>query len=250
MRCLVTGSLFLRTAALLGLLGLALGFTPSIQASLARRTATGCEPGSVKPLVSPDNTYAFDARGVVGVYRKPGARAFARFGARNANGVRTVFAGVDAVLGARCRAAWFRVLLPMKPNGSTGYVRATRVKVRIVRSRVVIDLSSRRVAEYDSGRLALTTTAAIGAPATPTPLGRLYINQRFRDDPNGPYGWAAIGISAFSEVLTGWPKAAPSRSMGRTVRRCSVSASRTAAFASRTRQSGESGGSLRPELRF
>jgi hypothetical protein len=186
----------------------------------------------------------------VGVYRKPGGRAFARFGARNANGVRTVFAGVDAVLGARCRAAWFRVLLPMKPNGSTGYVRATRVKVRIVRSRVVIDLSSRRVAEYDSGRLALTTTAAIGAPATPTPLGRLYINQRFRDDPNGPYGWAAIGISAFSEVLTGWPKAAPSRSMGRTVRRCSVSASRTAAFASRTRQSGESGGSLRPELRF
>jgi hypothetical protein len=134
----VTGSSFLPTAALLGLLGLALGFTPSIQASLARRTATGCEPGSVKPLVSPVKTYAFDARGVVGVYRKPGGRAFARFGARNANGVWTVFAGVDAVLGARCRAAWLRVLLPMKPNGSTGYVRATPVKVRIVRSRLVI----------------------------------------------------------------------------------------------------------------
>jgi hypothetical protein len=73
----------------------------------------------VKPLVSPVKTYAFDARGVVGVYRKPGGRAFTRFGARNASGVRTVFAGIDAVLGARCRAAWFRVLLPMKPNGST-----------------------------------------------------------------------------------------------------------------------------------
>ena len=184
----MTGSLFLRTAALLGLLGLALGFTHSIQASLAQRTATGCEPGSVKPLVSPDKTYAFDARGVVGVYRKPGGRAFARFGARNANGVRTVFAGIDAVLGARCRAAWFRVLLPMKPNGSTGYVRAPRVKVRIVRSRVVIDLSSRRVAVYGSGRLALTTTAAIGAPFSlsfvskvpgrpPPPIVRLRISR-------------------------------------------------------------------------
>jgi hypothetical protein len=52
----------------------------------------------MKPLVSPVKTYAFDARGVVGVYRKPGGRAFTRFGARNANGVRTVFAGIDAVL--------------------------------------------------------------------------------------------------------------------------------------------------------
>jgi hypothetical protein len=45
-------------------------------------------------------------------------------------------------------------------------------------------------------------------------------------------------------------KAAPWRSMGRTVRRCSVSASRTVAFASRMRRSGESGGSLRPAPRF
>jgi L,D-transpeptidase catalytic domain len=157
----------------------------------------------------PGQDLAFDARGVVGDYRKPGGRTFTRFGARNANGVRTVFAGTDAVLGARCTAAWYRVLLPMNPNGSAGYVRATRVKVRIVRSRLVIDLSSRRVTVYDSGRLALTTSAAIGAPSTPTPLGRFYINQRFRDDPNGPYGWAAIGITAFSEVLTGWPQGGP-----------------------------------------
>ena len=31
----------------------------------------------------------------------------------------------------------------------------------------------------------------------------------FRDDPSGPYGWAAIGISAFSEVLHGWPQGGP-----------------------------------------
>jgi hypothetical protein len=48
------------------------------------------------------------------------------------------------------------------------------------------------------GRLVLSTTAAISATGTPTPLGRFYINQRFQADPDGPYGWAAIGISAFS----------------------------------------------------
>lgn len=203
------GPSFLRTAALLGLLALALAFTASIQASSAGRMATGCTSGSVKKLVTPSSSYAIDARGLVRVYRKPGGRPFARFGVFNGNGVRTVFAGLEAVLGARCRAAWYRVLVPLKPNKTTGYVRARSVNLRLVRSRIVIDLSARKLAVYKQGRLAFRTTTAIGAPATPTPLGRFYVNQRFRDDPNGPYGWAAIGISAFSEVLTGWPQGGP-----------------------------------------
>jgi hypothetical protein len=172
--------------------------------------ATGCTPGSVKKLATPSSSYAVDARGLVRVYRKPGGRPFARFGVLNGNGVRTVFAGLEAVLGARCRAAWYRVLVPLKPNETTGYVRARSVNLRLVRSRIVIDLSARKLAVYKHGRLVFRTTTAIGSPATPTPLGRFYINQRFREaDPNGPYGWAAIGISAFSEVLTGWPQGGP-----------------------------------------
>jgi hypothetical protein len=205
----VTRPSFLRTAAPLGLLALSLGFTPSIQASPPGRTSKGCTPGSSKALVSPAVSYAVEARGLVRIYRRPGGRAFARFGALNPNGVPTVFAGVEAVLGARCKAAWYRVLVPLKPNGSTGYVRARSVNLRLVRSRIVIDLSARKLAVYVRSRAALTTTTAIGAPATPTPLGSFYVNQRFRDDPSGPYGWAAIGISAFSEVLTGWPQGGP-----------------------------------------
>lgn len=200
---------FLRTPALLGLLALALGFTPSIQASPSGRTARDCATGTVKSLLAPTHSYAVDARGLVRVYRKPGGRAFARFGGLNANGVPMVFAGLEAVMGARCRAGWYRVLVPLKPNGRTGYVRARSVNLRVVRSRIVIDLSARRLVVYSRGRVALVTTTAIGAPATPTPLGRFYVNQRFRADSNGPYGWAAIGISAFSEVLTGWPQGGP-----------------------------------------
>jgi L,D-transpeptidase catalytic domain len=198
----------IRTPLLLGLLVLSLAFTTSTQASTPSRTAA-CPPGTVRSLVSPARSYAVDARGLVRVYRSPGGRAFARFGRLNLNGVPMVFAALDAVMGDRCRAAWYRVQVPLKPNEVTGYVRARSVNLRVVRARVVIDLSRRTLTVYNRGRRALTTAAAIGAPATPTPLGSFYVNQRFRDDPEGPYGWAAIGISAFSEVLTGWPQGGP-----------------------------------------
>jgi hypothetical protein len=198
----------LATALFLGLLAAGLGFTHSVQASYAGRTA-GCRPGTTKSLGGRHSSYAVDARGLVRVYRSPGGRAFGRFGALNVNGVPMVFAGLDAVLGAGCKAAWYRVMVPMKPNGTVGYVRARVVNLRLLRSRVEIDVSRRLLTLYHRGRAVLRTRAAVGATATPTPLGGFYVNQRFRADPDGPYGWAAIGISAFSEVLTGWPQGGP-----------------------------------------
>jgi L,D-transpeptidase catalytic domain len=206
----VSTTSLLRTVTVVALLGLGAGFTTSVQASRVDRTASGCATGSVKRLVSGSKSYAVDARGLVRAYRSPGAkRAFARFGRFNLNGEPTVFAAVEAVMGVRCRAAWYRVQLPMKPNEATGYVRARTVNLRVIRSRMVVDLSARKVALYHRGRLLLSTKAAIGAAATPTPLGSYYVNQRFRTDVNGPFGWAAIGISAFSEVLTGWVQGGP-----------------------------------------
>jgi hypothetical protein len=200
----------LRTATVVALLGLAAAFTTSVQASRAHRTAAGCAPGSLKSLVTGSRAYAVDARGLVRAYRTPTAkRAFARFGLLNINGEPTVFAAVEAVMGQRCRAAWYRVQLPMKPNEVTGYVRARTVNLRVVRGQIVVDLSARKVALYRRGKLMLSTRAAIGAAATPTPLGSYYVNQRFRTDVEGPFGWAAIGISAFSEVLTGWVQGGP-----------------------------------------
>jgi lipoprotein-anchoring transpeptidase ErfK/SrfK len=201
---------FLRTVTVVALLALAAAFTTSVQASSRSRTASNCDPGSVRSLVTGKKSYAVDTRGLVRAYRSPdAARAFARFGRLNVNGVPTVFAALEAVIGQRCRAAWYRVQLPLKPNEVTGYVRARDVNLRVVRSRVVVDLSARTVAVYNHGRAVLVTRAAIGASATPTPVGSYYVNQRFRTDVDGPFGWAAIGISAFSEVLTGWVQGGP-----------------------------------------
>ncbi|NUT57211.1 MAG: L,D-transpeptidase, partial [Thermoleophilia bacterium] len=144
------------------------------------------------------------------VYREPGGPELARFGSENANGVPMVFAVRAQRLAADCTPAWYHVQLPLKPNGITGWVRAADVALASVTTRVVVDLSERTVTLFDGGREVLTTRAAIGAPGTPTPTGRYYVNQRLRPhDPSGPFGPGAIGISAFSEVLTGWTQGGP-----------------------------------------
>jgi lipoprotein-anchoring transpeptidase ErfK/SrfK len=98
----------------------------------------------------------------------------------------------------------------MRPNGVTGWVRADDVTVATVRTRLVVDLSARRLTLFRNGRRVLSATVAVGSPATPTPTGRYYVNQRLiPTDPNGPFGPGAVGISAFSNVLTGWTQGGP-----------------------------------------
>jgi lipoprotein-anchoring transpeptidase ErfK/SrfK len=126
------------------------------------------------------------------------------------NGVPTVFAVIARQVDRHCGASWLRVRLPMKPNGVTGWIRPYAVKLVPLSSRIVVDLSDRQVTLYEHGRRVLTTTAAIGTSRTPTPTGRYYVNQRLVPaDTSGPFGPGAIGISAFSEVLTGWTQGGP-----------------------------------------
>jgi lipoprotein-anchoring transpeptidase ErfK/SrfK len=56
----------------------------------------------------------------------------------------------------------------------------------------------------------LSTRAAVGSSSTPTPAGTFYVDQRlYSNDPNGPFGPSAVGIAAYSEVLTGWVQGGP-----------------------------------------
>jgi lipoprotein-anchoring transpeptidase ErfK/SrfK len=124
------------------------------------------------------------------------------------------FPTVFGVRGARrdrtCTPTWYLVQLPVRPNGITGWVRARQVDLATVRTRIVVDLSARRVTLFRNGRRVLSTPAAIGSPATPTPTGRYYVNQRLiPTDQSGPFGPGAVGISAFSNVLTGWTQGGP-----------------------------------------
>jgi lipoprotein-anchoring transpeptidase ErfK/SrfK len=175
-----------------------------------KQTARTCVAGSTRPVGTAHKSYAAVVRKRALAYREPGSSRLASFGPENVNGVPTVFAVLSKRVGAGCGAQWYRVQLPVKPNGSTGWVRAADVELASVTTRIEVDLSDRRVTLFDRGRRVLRATAAIGSPQTPTPTGRYYVNQRLVPaDASGPFGPGAIGISAFSEVLTGWTQGGP-----------------------------------------
>jgi lipoprotein-anchoring transpeptidase ErfK/SrfK len=75
---------------------------------------------------------------------------------------------------------WERVLLPSRPNRVTGWIYTgkagnsqfdTRRSPYLVR----INVGARKLSILDAGRLLGTWTAAVGAPATPTPTGRTFL---------------------------------------------------------------------------
>jgi L,D-transpeptidase catalytic domain len=175
--------------------------------SAARRR---CKAAAEFRLGNARVAYAARARGRVAAFREPGGAAREVFQRENANGVRTVFGVLAEVRDRRCRPSWYRVQLPIRPNGSTGYVRADRVRLLRVRTRIEVDLSERSIDFLRSGRRVIRVTAAVGTGGTPTPVGRFYVNQRLlAGDASGPFGPGAIGISAFSPVLTGWTQGGP-----------------------------------------
>ena len=169
-----------------------------------------CTAGETLALGSRRKAYVGVAPHGAVASRRPGGAPWARFGPKNANGYPTVFGVVGAVVRRDCEPAWYRVQLPIKPNGVTGFVRARALQIQTVSVRILVDVSDRRLTLLRDGRAELTATVAVGSPSTPTPTGRFYVNQRLvPTDTHGPFGPGAVGISAFSNVLTGWAQGGP-----------------------------------------
>lgn len=97
---------------------------------------------------------------------------------------------------------WLEVMLPGRPNGSTGWVQTNRVDLYMVTDKVVIDLSDRELTYYQDGVQQLSTTVAIGTSHNPTPTGLFYVTDLVDIPGGGPWGPAALGLSARSETIT------------------------------------------------
>lgn len=177
--------------------------------SASPRPASSCKAG-VRALSAGGGGVAVVVTRPTVARRSPGGVRIARFARTNVNGVQTVFGVLGARVRRDCEVDWYRVQLPLRPNGITGWVRADDVRRFSVRTRVVVDLSDRRVTVYRGRAVALEVRAAIGKPETPTPTGRYYVNQRLlAGDPLGPWGPGGVGISAFSPVLVDWVQGGP-----------------------------------------
>jgi lipoprotein-anchoring transpeptidase ErfK/SrfK len=189
--------------ALLGVWVLAAGCQPSEQAAAGHRprrppAAAAAGHDMVRPPDRSETSLVAQAVGErVAIYAGPGARS-PRLSLANPqpSGAPLVF------LVRQRRSGWLRVLLPIRPNGSTGWVRATDVSLRQHDFRIVVDLSGHRMSVFKGGQLIQHEPIAVGRSATPTPGGLYYIKEVIKtNDPDGPYGPYAFGLSGFSGVL-------------------------------------------------
>jgi lipoprotein-anchoring transpeptidase ErfK/SrfK len=101
---------------------------------------------------------------------------------------------------------WARVILPWRPNGRTGWVSLRGRRTVQTRIWVKADLSRRRVNLMRGDAVLRSFVAAIGAPASPTPVGRFSVTDPISTgDPGGPFGWYAFGLSGHQPNLPpGW----------------------------------------------
>ncbi len=93
------------------------------------------------------------------------------------------------------------------PNGRAGWIRAADARVLRETWRLVVDRSERRLTLLHRGRVRARFAVAVGAPATPTPLGRFGVTDRLRTGGAGsPYGCCVLALSGRQDdVPQGWP---------------------------------------------
>jgi lipoprotein-anchoring transpeptidase ErfK/SrfK len=97
---------------------------------------------------------------------------------------------------------WIEVLLPTRPNGSTGWVHTADVALSTTRYHITVELGAHRLQVFNGDSVMLESAVAVGAPATPTPTGAYYIVALLKaPNPKTVYGPYAYGLSGHSEVL-------------------------------------------------
>jgi lipoprotein-anchoring transpeptidase ErfK/SrfK len=99
---------------------------------------------------------------------------------------------------------WYRVSIPMRPNGTYGWIPATSVSLAPTTSQIVINVGARTIDIYRHGKRAWHGIVAVGAPGRETPLGRYYVAARFVPYHDPFLGVFAVETSAYSK-LTEWP---------------------------------------------
>ncbi len=148
--------------------------------------------------------------GMQPIYDAPSGHAFAKLPAEQFG--QTWLPVIDR------RPGWVRVLLPSRPNGSTGWLRASGVELRTSAYLVRVHLGSRTLDLTYDGRSVGSWPVAVGKPSTPTPTGRTFVLGSVVDDAQS-FSPVILPLGAHSDTLDtygggpgtvalhGWPDA-------------------------------------------
>ncbi|HVX18851.1 MAG TPA: L,D-transpeptidase family protein [Acidimicrobiales bacterium] len=171
---------------------------PARRSSVVTSSAGATDaPTARRPAQPPGATVARAATDL-DVFASPGATMPTRI-----LPAKTSFGTARALLVMSAAGEWLQVLLPVRPNGSTGWIRRTDVAIRQVTTRIDVDLASRTLTLRDGDTVVIQTPVAVGAPDVPTPTGTFSVVDKLATgDDAGAYGPFALGLSGHSDVLT------------------------------------------------
>ncbi|WP_084125454.1 L,D-transpeptidase [Demequina sp. NBRC 110054] len=97
---------------------------------------------------------------------------------------------------------WYEVYLPVRPNGTTGWVRAEDVKVATTTFWIEVSVADFELSVWNGTEEVFTTEIGVGRDDRPTPGGVYYIRELLAvPDATGVYGPYAYGLSGFQPVL-------------------------------------------------
>ena len=99
---------------------------------------------------------------------------------------------------------WYHISIPMRPNGTYGWIPAGTVSLSPTKGQIVVHRSSRTIDIYWQDKRVYHAMVAIGAPGMETPLGHYYVAARFVPYEDPFLGVFAVETSAYSR-LTEWP---------------------------------------------
>jgi len=100
-------------------------------------------------------------------------------------------------------SGWIPVMLPVRPNGTIGWVRTADVELTRNPYRIEVDVDDFSLTVYRENEEYFRTTVGIGDGDTPTPYGSFYLTDLVRPaNADGVYGPYAYGLSGYSETLS------------------------------------------------
>lgn len=108
------------------------------------------------------------------------------------------------------RGAWVQVLIPVRPNGTVGYVSIDDVDITTTQTRIEINLTDHSLKAYDGNTLLVESPIVIGVNFSPTPTGLFYLTDIVpQKNPEGFYGPFVLATNGYSEMLNEFDNGVP-----------------------------------------
>ena len=101
---------------------------------------------------------------------------------------------------------WLKVRLPIRPNGTTGWVQESALsELQPVQTWIKVSTKTYKVTVIKKGKRVFSASVGVGQSQWPTPKGQFYIRAKLTNFGDAFYGPLAYVTSATSDTLTDWP---------------------------------------------